>query len=184
MHPADVAEHVASSYVELVRRLEDRPELTSGPPQLEHDVKLFIPFDLTARRVVDAGLPSDLVLPGGRPVGVVHRAVLLGEPPTTRQLLLALDLTDYDSQPSTAELLLPDRSPLPADEWPKSVDVLGVVNGHRDYDRPWFCRPGLREYHTHPQHEDDPWDRHREGLPLHDVVLGLLTDLSRRFIGK
>lgn len=182
MHPADVAEYVAGEFDELVRRLAVRPELTSGPALLEDDVKLYIPFAFEARPVVDMPMPSGLLGPGGQPMAVLNRGVLLGQR-STRQLLLNMDLSDYDAQPPTAELLRPDRSPLPADEWPKSVTALGIVNGHRNYARPWFCRPGLREYHTHPEHENDPWDRHREGFALYMVVIGLLSDLLNRFIG-
>lgn len=184
MHPADVAEYVAESVAILRDRLGERPQLRAGSPELERDVYLFVPFTLLTRQVVDAVLPSGLVAPGGADLAVANRVVLLGAPPVERPLLLALQLDDYDAQPPTAELLLPDRSPLPAAQWPKSLNGQGVISGHPDYDRPWFCRRGLREYHSHPQHEDDPWDLHREELPLHSVIEELLSELSRRFIGE
>lgn len=183
MHPADVADHVADSVAVLRDRLAERPELRAGSPLVDGDVHLFIPFTLLVRQVVDAALPSGLVAPGGENIAVASRVVLLGAPPEERPLLLAFELDDYDAQPPTAELLLPDRSPLPPEQWPKSLNWQGVIQGHPNYDRPWFCRRGLREYHSHPQHEDDPWDLHREALPLHSVVEELLGDLSRRFIG-
>lgn len=184
MHPADVADYVAESVAVLRDRLGERPDLGAGSPQLEGDVHLFIPFTLLSRQVVDAVMPSGLIAPGGADLAVANRVVLLGAPPVERPLLLAFELDDYDAQPPTAELLLPDRSPLPPGQWPKSLNGQGVIHGHRDYDRPWFCRRGLREYHSHPQHEVDPWDLHREALPLHSIVEELLSDLSRRFIGE
>ncbi|HEX8092821.1 hypothetical protein [Jatrophihabitans sp.] len=184
MHPADVAEHVAASVEVLRERLSERPELGAGTAVLEDDVRLYIPFTVRVRQMVDTAVPSSLLGPGGVNLAFGARVVLLGAPPEERALLLAMDLTDYDAQPPTAELLLPDRSPLPATQWPKSLDGQGVVPGHRDYDRLWFCRRGLREYHTHHEHEDDPWDRHREGLALHSVVEELLHEFSTRFIGN
>ena len=32
----------------------------------------------------------------------------------------------------------------------------------------------MREFHTHPQHQDQSWDLYREQLPLHAIVLELL----------
>lgn len=134
--------------------------------------------------MVEEAVPSPLMLPGGRRVAIVARVPVLGAPKVERPMLLALNLTDFDGQPPTAELLLPDRTPLPAGEWPGSLDGQGIVNGHRDYNRPWFCRRGLREYHTHPQHEDNPWDAHREGLPLHSLIEELLGELAGRFVAR
>lgn len=38
-------------------------------------------------------------------------------------------------------------------------DVL--VDGHPNTNRPFLCLPGIREYHTHPQHTGDEWHLHR-----------------------
>lgn len=183
MHPADVAEHVATSVAVLQERLSECPKVRAGTVVLEDEVHLYIPFTVRVRQTVDAALPSGLFGPGGVGLATGVRVIDLGVQPEERSLVLAMDLSDYDAQPPTAELLLPDRSPLPAEQWPKSLNGQGVVLGHPDYPRPWFCRRGLREYHTHPQHEDDPWDLHREGLPLHGVVEELLHEFSSRFLG-
>lgn len=103
-------------------------------------------------------------------------------PPRTVGRVLALNLTQYDAQPPTAELLDAARRPLPPEAWPREFGPQGIVPEHPLFRRPFFCRRGLREYHTHFQHEDDPWDRHREGLPLHAVVVELLHDLGVRWI--
>lgn len=38
-------------------------------------------------------------------------------------------------------------------------DVL--IEGHPETQMPFFCMPGNREYHTHPQHTGDSWLLHR-----------------------
>ena len=182
MHPEDVAEFVADSVEVLADKLRQQPDL-GGPPVLE-GTKLYVPFLKLERELVRHTVDTGLVLPGGRGVSMVHQVPLLGQAPTTRELVLHLDLEDYDGQPPTAELLLPDRSPLPAPEWPKSIHGQGIVASHKDYGRPFFCRRGLREYHSHPQHEDDPWDRHREHLALHQIVIELLDGLRNTWIGR
>lgn len=39
-------------------------------------------------------------------------------------------------------------------------DVL--IDTHPDTDQPFLCVPGIREYHTHPQHTGDSWLLYRE----------------------
>ena len=185
MHPADVADYVAVSVGQLRDRLQRYPKLEAGEPALDAHT-LRIPFVKLERALVGGQLPSGLVVPGSedavftRPVQVID----LGQPPVRRQLILQMDLADFDSQPPTAELVLPDLTPLPRGEWPRALGNQGVVDGHPDYDRPFFCRRGLREYHSHAQHEDDPWDRYREELSLDSIVLELLVDLRDRWIGR
>lgn len=38
-----------------------------------------------------------------------------------------------------------------------------VVLAHPITREPFLCMPGVREYHSHPQHEGDSWDIHRSG---------------------
>ena len=35
---------------------------------------------------------------------------------------------------------------------------------------PFLCVPGTREYHSHPQHQDDSWTHYRQALQLVDLV--------------
>lgn len=184
MHPADVAEHVAESVDVLRDRLRVRPELANGDPVLEADIRLYVGFDKIDRELVAHAVDTGLLTPGGQRAALVHQVPLLGAPPTVRPLVLHMDLTDFDGQPPTAELLLPDRTPLPPEQWPKAIGGQGIVRDHKDYGRPFFCRRGLREYHSHPQHEDDPWDRHREHLALDALVIELLDGLRNKWIGR
>jgi hypothetical protein len=183
MHPADVADYVGDAVATLIAHLADAPDLRAGVPQLENDVHCYIPITVSERATVEHAVPSNLVLPGGIGIQTVFRVPdLAASSKRDRELVLHLDLTGYDADPPTAELLLPDRAPLPPEQWPKSTDGQGIVASHPDYPRPFFCRRGLREYHSHPQHEDDPWDRHREELPLYAVVREVLHDLQTRLV--
>lgn len=183
MHPADVAAHVGDSVATMAAQLAARPELRAGAARLENDVQCYIPVTVSQRTSLQHTFASSLVLPGGGGIQTVFRVPDLSPSAKhDRDLVLHLDLTNYDADPPAADLLLPDRSPLPPDQWPKSLDGQGIVPSHPDYARPFFCRRGLREYHLHPQHEDDPWDKHREELALHAVVIEILHDLQTRLV--
>jgi hypothetical protein len=178
VHPDDVADHVASSVEELVRQVARRPDLNvtridlEGPDLRVHfDKKVWATF-VQARRNVDA-YTGEVTVHGQPYVDL--------RPPGTVQQVLLCRLDGYDAQPPTAELLDADGRPLPSDRWPREIGQQGIVRDHPDFGRPFFCRRGLREYHSHFQHEDDPWDRHREGLALHTIVIELLDDLRLRW---
>ena len=180
MHPDDVAEFVAESVEEVRRQLEAHPELRTGELALEDDVQLFIPVTLARRQLVHHAIPADIFAPSGHPIAITHDVPLIGAPPIDEELILHLDLTDFDGQPPTAQLLSSERTPLAPDAWPKALGRQVVIRRHRDFGRPFFCRPGLREFHTHPQHEDKPWDEFREGMPLHAIVNDILFLLQDR----
>jgi len=179
MHPLDVAEYVEQSVDVLRRRLRDKPDLGVKQVQLSGQ-KVNLYLSVKQRRLLEDVIPSGLLAANNQAFAQAVRVIDLGAKPKSRDLVLSLDVTDYDGQPPTAELLYPNLSPLSQAEWPKSSDWQGIVIGHLSYDRPWFCRRGLREYHTHPQHEDDPWDKYREELALHTVVEEILYDLQHR----
>jgi hypothetical protein len=96
-----------------------------------------------------------------------------------RDLILRTRCDDWDGRPPEIDLLDANRAELT--EWPKDTTGRGIVHNHPDYTRPFFCRPGTREYHTHPVHKDDPWDKHREGATLAGIIVGLLDDLANRW---
>ena len=179
MHPDDVAEHVALSVDELRERLPAYPQLGVTRVDLVGGLDLYLHFDkkvwgvtATRERIID---PLS-----GRP-GIMEGRVIDLSPPKTIERVLALNLDQYDARPPTAELLDAARRPLPPDAWPREFGRQGILRDHPVYGRPFFCRRGLREYHDHFQHEDDPWDCHREGLALHTIVLELLDDLRKRW---
>lgn len=51
------------------------------------------------------------------------------------------------------------RAFLMTSEGPRDV----LINGHPTTNRPFICLPGIREYHSHPQHTGDDWHLHRPG---------------------
>jgi hypothetical protein len=183
VHPGDVAAYVAESVAELRSRLARYLELGVAGVLLSEDTSLDVTFTKRERALVQTTLPSTLLDSAGGNVGVVYVVPDLGSPGVSRTLILHMDLSNYDGDPPTAELWLPERVPLPPDEWPVLGNG-GIVREHPEFHRPFFCRRGLREYHSHPQHEDDPWDLYREALPLHALVVELLDDLQHRWIGR
>lgn len=184
MHPADVAELVAGEVEDLRERLQGHKDLRVKDVRLEAETQLFVDFTKRDRNYENAAIPSKLLAPQGIPIQLACQVPILGSPSNDRELTLHLNCAGFDGQPPAANLLLPDGTPLPPDQWPAAQGPGGIVNGHPLFDRPFFCRAGLREYHSHPQHQDDPWDRYREGTSIPDLVLALLFDLTHRWPGK
>jgi hypothetical protein len=183
VHPGDVAEYLESQLADLRAQIDAEPDL--GVSEFEFsasDWRLKIRFVKRERSIVRVGVPSELVGPGGAQVQGIFEAPDLGAPARERELILSMNCQNLDGQPPSAELLTADGAPLPAGEWPREMGNQGIVRqGHPDVDRPFFCRPGLREYHSHPQHEDEPWDAYREAWPLTKTAMQLLWDLHRRW---
>jgi len=50
-------------------------------------------------------------------------------------------------------------------------DVL--INGHPDTNMPFVCLPGIREYHSHPQHTGDDWHLHR---PIREGSISVICE--------
>jgi hypothetical protein len=197
VHPDDVAEVVEEEAAELRAWLAAAPELRAGPMTLIDRFELRVPF---AKSEYDRPHVLELVHPA-------RRVLFNLGPRVERELILRCECSGYDAQPITAELLGPDGTPLPGAAWPKEVGAGGlnaltvlsdrppprvtqllapgpqaIIHEHQDYDRPFFCRRGLREFHSHPQHEDNPWDRHRESIRIYDIVPELLADLQTRWM--
>lgn len=180
MHPADVAEYVLGEVAELRRSLAEMPELGIAAVELDEDVELYVGFRKFERPRLQAAVVPGLLGPGGRPLQFGHEAIDLSQK-RERNLVLHMNCENLDGDPPSAELLLPDRTPLPPGEWPQDLTREGLAHGHPEYDRPFFCRRGLREYHSHPGHQEDPWDKYREAVSLHVIALELLDDLHYRW---
>lgn len=171
MHPEDVAELVVAEVAELERKLADRPDLRVSGVALEDGVEVFLAYEVDLRK------PWTMV---DRRTG--KQVPTLG-PRHTENRVLHLNCWNWNGRAPLANLLLPDRTPLPPQLWPMEIGGQGIVHGHRDYRRPFFCRPGTQEFHSHTQHADEPWDRHRPTRTLDQIVIDLLGDLQTRFIG-
>src|SRR5262249_33083179 len=77
-----------------------------------------------------------------------------------------IDFENYDLWPPSVEFidaLTGEYAPPPvqalvdSDEGPRDL----VVHSHPETNRPFFCVPGIRQYHDHPQHSGDSWLLHR-----------------------
>jgi hypothetical protein len=79
---------------------------------------------------------------------------------------ISLDFTNYDLWAPSLEFIDPISGGYAAPLLQALVDSdEGVrdllIGGHPATGRPFFCIPGVRQYHEHPQHSGDPWLLHR-----------------------
>lgn len=181
MHPDDCAEFVAEEFDALQRALSARPELQIKESRLEDRFQIHLLTRVRRFGTMGAFAQSGLLLPGGQRL---QQAINVPDLSARQERLLIIhaDCDDFDGQPPLVDLLNPEGAPLAPLDWPKDNHSRGIVANHPLYKRPFFCRPGVREYHEHPQHEDDPWDRHREGYSLHRSLLSIVADLQTRFV--
>lgn len=66
---------------------------------------------------------------------------------------------------------------LPYAQWPKGP---GVVPAHHATGKPFLCRPGVREFHNHIQHGDEPWERYRSYVRPSQLLRQLAHDLRTK----
>jgi hypothetical protein len=99
-------------------------------------------------------------------VGFLGWLAVGGPPVPAMTASVRIDFSDYDLQAPSVEFIDPAsgefaQPPVQAlidtDEGPRNL----VVQMHPDTGRPFFCVPGIREYHRHPQHAGDSWLLHR-----------------------
>ena len=182
MHPLDVADHVAAEVDELRDRAgrlpaEDRPRLID----LTNDLDLYLTFGARRWTSATTAATSPILLPGGGRMSTRMNIPIVGSA-SARELVLRAGCRDFDSQPPIVELVDEGHRRLSPAAWPTDPTGRGIVSNHRKYQRPFFCRPGTREYHEHPQHENDHWDRHREGTSLWSILLPIMRDLQYRWV--
>ena len=66
----------------------------------------------------------------------------------------------WDGQPPSLSLFDPDKgAELSWDQWPQGS--WSAADRHPVTSKPFLCLPGIREYHIHPSHLNDPWDNYR-----------------------
>ena len=178
MHPVDVAALVGEEAEAISTILHS--DSTFGVDNVALDgVLLDVAFSKPVHQIIETAQPSGLLHVSG--AHYIKRGTAVALTGTARRLILRLDVEDFDGQPPTAALHDGDGEPLDPDAWPRDLPGRGIIRCHPVYRRPFFCRRGLREYHSHPGHEADPWDRHREQLSLSDIVVELMSDLSTRW---
>ena len=94
-------------------------------------------------------------------------------------IVLALECDNYDTDPPSFAYMAnwEARQELPFEAWPKGV---GVVQQHPVTGKAFLCRPGVREFHTHFQHGDEPWDKYRGHIRPRDLLLSIAKDLCSK----
>jgi hypothetical protein len=97
--------------------------------------------------------------------------VLVGFTAPTGRGVFALDCRDFDASPPSVDMLDPDTlESLPSERW-----TPGVPHSlHPSTGRPFVCLQGVAEYHSHPSHTNDPWDRYRTLYRLPQTIARLL----------
>jgi hypothetical protein len=85
--------------------------------------------------------------------------------------LFQFGCSGYDAEaPSFAMVDPASREPLPIERWTPGVPH----SVHPSTGLPFVCLQGIAEYHTHPSHLDDSWDRYRFRFRLPQTVVRLL----------
>lgn len=111
-------------------------------------------------------------------VGFLGRLSIGGGPIPAMTACVRIDFANFDLEPPSVEFIDPftgdyTSPPVQAlvdtDEGPRDL----VVHSHPDTNRPFFCVPGIRQYHDHPQHSGDSWLLHRE---THEGSLATICD--------
>jgi hypothetical protein len=69
------------------------------------------------------------------------------------------------------------RAIMSTPEGPRDV----LIDGHPATNRPFLCLPGIREYHSHPQHTGDDWILHR---PAREGSLSTICERIWRLMSK
>lgn len=123
-------------------------------------------------------------------VGFLARLGLAGVQVPVMTACVRLDYTDYDLKPPSVEFIdaftgdysvpaVPAVVPTP--EGPRNL----LVASHPDTGRPFFCVPGTREYHEHPQHSGDSWLLHRDAQAgsLATVCDRIWRSMARSLVG-
>lgn len=179
MHPADVSDLLTEEVAELQTQLGNRGDLQVRAVDRAGPAEVRVTVCVSTRKSETVTVQSRLVGPDGNQLLARQMRVPLLGATTTRDLVLRVKCDDWDGQPPEIDLLETDGSAVQV--WPLDSGGQGIVHNHPDYSRPFFCRPGTREYHSHPAHADDPWDKHREGMTLPGLVINILNDLTYRW---
>jgi hypothetical protein len=182
VHPDDSASLVSDAVAELIARAALAPDLGVGTIELRDRFLIYAPIRVLVRHSISVQEATGLILPGGQTLQHQLNIPDLGRQPENRDLIVLARCDGFDSHPPLVELLAGDGTPLAPDRWPKDPRGRGIVPQHHLYGRPFFCRPRVREYHEHVQHEDDPWDKYREGASLAGIIIGIVRDLKGRFV--
>lgn len=100
--------------------------------------------------------------------------VLVHAPQLGNERVLVLDAERYDGEPVGVSVADCAGITLPGTAWPP-----GLYGGeHPVLGRPFVCVRGTLDYHAHPSHTSDPWERYRGRLRLPELIAHLLRRIA------
>jgi hypothetical protein len=78
-------------------------------------------------------------------------------PTGNRRLGFRFQCDQWDELPPSLTLFDPSspKEELTWEKWPKNG--WNAAASHKNYSKPFLCLPGIREYHTHENHQTDYW---------------------------
>ena len=97
--------------------------------------------------------------------------VVLTHPTSKRRVGFRFLCDDWDERPPSLSLFDPETlAELSWERWPQGG--WSALNPHPTTGKPFLCLPGIREYHTHSSHLQEPWAglRSRETYKLRYIV--------------
>lgn len=79
---------------------------------------------------------------------------------------IRLEYDNYDLLPPSLSFIdaftgAPSKPHVRAIQWAENAARDVLIDAHPDTLSPFLCVPGVREYHSHPQHTGDSWLLHR-----------------------
>lgn len=120
-------------------------------------------------------------------IGMVQNVQMAGQTVPVMTVCVRIDYWNFDLwapsvtflDPVTREPTAPVvRAPNPVGDG-EPQDAL--IDAHPDTLQPFLCLPGIREYHTHPQHTGDDWLLHRH---LHEGDLAVVCERLWRLMAR
>jgi hypothetical protein len=123
-------------------------------------------------------------------IGFVGRLPVGAQSIPAMSACVRIDFRNYDLEPPSVEFI----DPMTGEYVSPAVQALVgtaedprdlVVHSHPDTNRPFFCVPGIREYHNHPQHSGDSWFLHRQSGEgrLATICDRIWRSMARNLIG-
>lgn len=111
-------------------------------------------------------------------VGFLARLAVGPQAITSMPACIQVDFTSYDLWAPSVEFIDPFTRTYAAPVVQALVEIEGgaqnlIVGGHPETGRPFLCVPGVRQYHSHPQHTGDSWLLHR---PAHGGSLVMICE--------
>lgn len=134
---------------------------------------ILLRFDEEALHIELAFLTKIALSSGSAPLPVVACAI-------------RLSYENYDLWPPSLTFIdpfsgEPTKPHVRAVHWVDGGPRDVLIDSHPDTGLPFLCVPGIREYHTHPQHTGDSWLLHR---PLAEGSLSTVCDRVWRFMSR